>query len=154
VLVSLVSTLILGLLSIRFLPTFHQSVVSVLTEHPLTSLGIGLLATVVTPIACVILFVTVFALPLGLILLAAFFILLYWCRIFAMSWIGDAILRRFRSAPSRTASFLVGLVVYYLLAIVPVIGGIVAPLAVVFGLGAELIVRKEFYATARSREMI
>jgi hypothetical protein len=41
-----------------------------------------------------------------------------------------------------------------MIAIIPVIGWLVFPLAVLFGLGAELIARKQFYVTARSRELI
>jgi hypothetical protein len=46
------------------------------------------------------------------------------------------------------------LVVYYLLAVIPVVGWIVVPLAVLFGLGAELLARKQFYIAARRQEML
>jgi len=152
--VSFVSTLILGLLSIRFLPGFHSSTVAVLKERPWMSLGIGFVSVIVIPVICLLLFATVLAIPIALILTAAFFILLYWARIFAISRIGEAILGRFRAAPGRFAAFLVGLIVYYLLAIIPVIGWLVIILVVLFGLGAELAARKQFYVTARSDGML
>jgi uncharacterized membrane protein len=40
--------------------------------------------------------------------------------------------------------FLLGLFVYYLLVIIPVIGWLVVPLVMLFGLGVELIARKQF----------
>ncbi len=45
--INFISTLILGLLSVRFLPRFHQSVVTTLSERPWLSLGIGFVAAVV-----------------------------------------------------------------------------------------------------------
>jgi hypothetical protein len=109
---------------------------------------------IVIPVICVLLFATVLAIPIALILTAAFFILLYWARIFAISRIGEAILGRFRAVPGRVSAFLVGLIVYYLLAIIPVIGWLVIILVVLFGLGAELTARKRFYTTARQQQML
>jgi cytoskeletal protein CcmA (bactofilin family) len=152
--INFVCTLILGLLSARFLPRYHQSVVATLRERPWASLGIGFIAAVVLPVACALLFATVLAIPLALILLAGFFILVYWSRIYAIGRIGEAILARVRPASSRAAAFVLGLFVYYVLAIIPVVGWFVVPLVILFGLGAELIARKQFYATARSQDLI
>jgi cytoskeletal protein CcmA (bactofilin family) len=152
--VNFLSTLILGLLSLRFLPRFHQSVVTTLSERPWSSLGIGFFAAVVLPVVCSLLFATVVAIPIALILLTAFFIVLYWARIYAIGRIGEFILARLRPASSRASAFLLGLFVYYLLAIIPFIGWLVVPLVMLFGLGAELIARKQFYITARTQGLI
>ena len=152
--INFVCTLILGLLSARFLPRYHQSVIATLGERPWTSLGIGFIAVVVVPVVCTLLFATVLAIPLGLILLVAFFILLYWSRIYAISRIGESILARLRPASSRASAFVLGLFVYYILAVIPFIGWLVVPLVILFGLGAELIARKQFYVTARSQDLI
>ena len=152
--VNFVSTLILGLLSVRFLPTFHQSVVTTLRERPGLSLATGLVAAVAVPVLCGLLVATVLAIPIGLILLAAFLLLLYWSRIYAIARIGEAILARLRPASGRAAAFVLGLFVYYALAIVPIIGWLAVPLVLLFGLGSELIARKRFYMTARSQDLL
>jgi cytoskeletal protein CcmA (bactofilin family) len=152
--INFLSTLILGLLSVRFLPRFHQSVVTTLSERPWASLGIGFVAAVVLPVVCSLLFATVVAIPIALILLTAFFIMLYWVRIYAISRIGEFILARLRPASSRASTFVLGLFVYYLLAIIPFIGWLVLPLVMLFGFGAELIARKQFYTTARTQGLI
>jgi len=152
--INFVCTLILGLLSARFLPRYHQSVITTLRERPWASLGIGFIAAVVLPVVCALLFATVLAIPLALILLAAFFILLYWSQIYAIGRIGEAILARLRPASSRASAFVLGLFVYYILGIIPVVGWLVVPLVILFGLGAELIARKKFYVTARSQDLI
>ena len=152
--INFVCTLILGLLSIRFLPRYHQSVIATLRERPWASLGIGFIAVVVVPVLCALLFATMLALPLGLILLFAFFILLYWSRIYAIGRIGESILARWRPASSRASCFVLGLFVYYILAIIPLEGWLLVPLLTLFGLGAELIARKDFYTTVRSQDLI
>jgi len=106
------------------------------------------------PVLCAFLFATVLAIPLAVILLAGFFILLYWSRIFAIARIGESILARLRPASSRAWAFVLGLLVYYFLAIIPVVGWLVVPLVTLFGLGAELLARKQFYLTARSHDLI
>ncbi|HEY7554467.1 MAG TPA: polymer-forming cytoskeletal protein [Candidatus Binatia bacterium] len=152
--INFVCTLILGLLSARFLPRYHQSVITTLRERPWASLGVGFIAAVALPVVCALLFATVLAIPLALILLVAFFILLYWSRIYAIGRIGDSILAHLRPASSRASAFVLGLFVYYILAVIPFIGWLVAPLVILFGLGAELIARKQFYVTARSQDLI
>ena len=57
--------------------------------------------------------------------------------------IGEFILARFRPVSSRASALVLGLFVYYLLAIIPFIGWLVVPLVMLFGLGAELIARKQ-----------
>ena len=117
-------------------------------------MGLGFIAVVVLPVVCALLFATVLALPLGLILVAAFFILLYWSRIYAIARIGEAILARLRPASSRTWAFVLGLFIYYILAIIPFVGWLVVPLVVLFGLGAELIARKQLYVAERNQNLI
>ena len=56
--INFLSTLILGLLSVRFLPRFHQSVVTTLKERPWASLGIGFIAAIVLPVVCSLLLAT------------------------------------------------------------------------------------------------
>jgi cytoskeletal protein CcmA (bactofilin family) len=152
--ISAVSTLILGLLSLRFLPRYHNSVVSVLGHRPWSSLGIGFIAAVVTPAVCAILFATLFAFPIALILTASYFILLYWGRIFVMSRIGELLFGVFRAAPWEGWTFVLGWAVYYLIALIPVIGWLMIFLMVLSGLGAELMARREFYNTARRQQLL
>ena len=43
---------------------------------------------------------------------------------------GEAILTRFGPASSRTSAFVLGLFVYYILAIIPVVGWLVVPVVI------------------------
>lgn len=152
--VSAVSTLVLGLLSLRYFPRYHQAAVVTLRDRPWVSLGVGFVAAVVIPVVGAILFATVLGIPLALILAAAYPIVLYWGRIFALHRLGEAICHLFAASPRPGWAFVVGLVVYYLLALIPFVGWVIVLLAVLAGFGAELIARRNVYVTARDREII
>ncbi|HEU4340712.1 MAG TPA: hypothetical protein VFU31_04000 [Candidatus Binatia bacterium] len=148
-LTSFVSTLILGLLSLSFLPKYHELAVDILKARPGVSLGIGFVAAVVIPAVCALLFALIFTVPVALILLAAFCILLYWGRIFVISRIGEALL-----ATRKRWAFVLGLVLYYMIALIPIVGWLFVLLVILSGLGAELMARKQFYMDARARELL
>ena len=152
--VSFVSTLVLGLLSLRFLPRYHEAAVRTLREQPWVSIGVGFVAAVLTPVATAILFATVLGIPLALILAAVYPILLYWGRIFALHRLGEALCRLFRASPRPGWALVLGLVVYYPLALIPVLGGGVMLVVVLSGLGAEVIARKNLYLAARTQGIL
>lgn len=143
------STLIVGLLSQRYLPKYHQAAADILKTRPWTALGLGFVAAIVIPVVCAILFSIVLTIPLAVILSAAFGILLFWGRIFVISRMGEAIL-----GPKRGWAFVLGLVLYYVIAFIPIVGWLFVLLVVLAGLGAELMARKNFYLEARARELL
>ena len=147
--ISLFSTLILGLLSLRFLPRYHETAVEILKERPLAALGLGFVAAIVTPVACVLLLALVVTLPIALILAAALAMLLFLGRIFVISRIGEAVLSK-----RKGWAFIIGLVVYYVIALIPIIGWLFVLLVVLAGLGADLLARRQVYLDARARELL
>lgn len=147
--VSLVSTLILGLLSLRFLPRYHDTAVDILKARPLAALGTGFIAAVVTPVVCLLLLAMVVTLPIAVILAAALGILLFFGRIFVISRIGEAIL-----STRKGWAFLIGLVLYYVIVLIPIVGWLFVLLVILSGLGAELMARRQFYLEARARELL
>jgi hypothetical protein len=66
--VGFISTLIIGLLLIKFFPNFGRSAASNLSSRPWASLGLGFAAFILTPIIGLILLVTLVGIPLALIL--------------------------------------------------------------------------------------
>jgi hypothetical protein len=126
----------------------------VLGNRHWSSLGIGFIAAVITPVVCAILFATLFALPIALILTVSYFILLYWGRIFVMSRIGEVVFGVFRATPWEGWTFILGWLVYYVIALIPVLGWLIILLIVLSGLGAELMARREFYITARRQQLL
>ncbi len=148
------STLILGLLLIHFYPTFSQRAVAHLKKQPLASAGLGVLVLIFTPILVAILGITLIGLPLAFLLVVLFLIYLYLGRIFVITWAGHLISRRLGKEHSEKWAFVIGLVVYSLLTIIPVVGNLVTFLAILFGLGTLLLIKKEVYIAARNQELI
>ena len=142
--ISAISTLILGLLIIKFLPRPSQSVVNKLRKKPWQSLGVGFLTVIVTPIVFIILLVTVVGIPLALILLALYLVTLYTVRIFAMRLIGELLFERFKWKANVYTSFILGLIVYFAIQAIPIVGGIWTGLVLLFALGASVLTKKDF----------
>ena len=99
------------------------------------SLLVGLLAFILLPILAVVALVTVIGAPLGLVLLLALLPL------YAISYVTGAWVvgrRILKPDKARILSFLVGLVILRLLALIPIAGGLITFLATLLGLGALL----------------
>ena len=97
------------------------------------SIGWGLLAFFGLPILAIIALVTIVGIPLGLGLLAAL-ALIYTLGYTATAWIvGRRILR---AGTAWAVAFLLGWGILRVLALIPVVGGLIWFAAVVFGLGA------------------
>jgi cytoskeletal protein CcmA (bactofilin family) len=148
------STLLMGLVLIYFVPNYSRDVVSTLRDKPLASLGLGFLTVLATPVMIVFLLVTVVGIPLALLLSALYLIGIYLARILAIFWIGSALLGLFGKTVGEGWALVLGLIVYSVLTLLPFIGGLVAVLAVLFGLGASLLADRQFYLAARKKEMI
>lgn len=146
-LISFFSTLVIGLLVIRLFPNFAGAAVASIRERPLASLGVGLLVFVLVPVLVLLLFITVLGIHLALILLALYAVSLYVSRVVAVYWVGATIFGTGARGGRAGCAFAGGLIVYYLLTLVPVLGGIVAVLVTLFGLGAAAIAEKRAYRT-------
>lgn len=153
-LVSLVSTFIVGLILIRFFPVFNKNVVANLTKTPWISLGAGFLALILVPIAAFILMITIVGIPLGLILMVLYVVALYLARIFVIYWIGSTIFARMGGKTHELWALIVGLIVYYLITLIPVLGGLVTFSVLLFGLGAAILAERDLYTTARKKDIV
>jgi len=111
------------------------------------AIGWGLLAFFGLPILGIIALVTIVGIPLGLGVLAALG-LLYAVGYSATAWIvGRSILRE---PTAWILAFLVGWGILRVLALIPVLGGLVGFAAVVFGLGALAVVIWRARTTSRA----
>ena len=126
-----VSVLILGLLLLAFAPRLDGAVVDAMRARLGSSIGWGVGLFFLLPIACVILFVTVVGIPLGLFTLFALALIYTIGYTVATHAVGRLVMR----TSSRYAAFLVGVVILRALALIPVVGGVLWLLAAVWGLG-------------------
>ncbi|MDP9224537.1 MAG: hypothetical protein M3P18_11920, partial [Actinomycetota bacterium] len=127
-----VSVLILGLLLLLFAPRLDEALLAAWHTRRGASIGLGVAAFFLLPIAALLLLVIVIAVPLGLFLLLALALLYTLGYVAATHLIGRLVLKPPRS---RYAAFLVGWVILRVLALIPIVGGLVWVLASILGLG-------------------
>lgn len=154
VVVSFLSTLILGLILLRLYPLFSRRVTALMRERPGASLGVGGAALLLTPIVALSFVVTLLALPIGVIVLALYGVTAYLARIYTMLYVGQRLFGQRDESASLAKPFIAGLVVYSLLSIVPVLGGFVTLGTVLFGLGALLMAKRELIASLQEQQQV
>ncbi len=152
--IGFVSTLILGLVLLRVYPIFARRVTATIRERPVPSLGWGAVALVATPVVALSFVVTLFALPVGLLLLALYGATVYLARVYAIIYVGQMLIRRQEDSSSLAWPFVAGLVLYSLLSLIPLVGGLLTLLTVLFGLGALLMTKKELMVALREQNQV
>jgi hypothetical protein len=93
-------------------------------------------------------------LPVGVVLLALYLPMVYLARVYAITCLGQFLFRGQSDSASPAGAFVVGLILYSLLSLIPVIGGLLTLLVVLFGLGALLMTKKELIATLREHHEV
>ena len=130
-----ISMFLLGLLLLLLAPRAADAVARTAAAKSLVAFGVGLLAFFLIPIIAFAALFTVVGIPLGFILLMLVIPL------YAISYVTAAFAlgRRILKKGSRILPFLVGLVVLGLLTLIPIAGGLIGFLAIVYGLGLLLV---------------
>lgn len=145
---SFFASLLVGLLLIKFLPGLHRDVTNRISEKTFESLGWGFLVLLVFGPLFVILSLTLIALPLALILLAFFLITTYLSKIFVSFVIGKKVLNRInKDKQSPYITLTLGMVLYYILSMVPVLSVFVSLITVTLGLGAVFLYEKNLLSS-------
>jgi cytoskeletal protein CcmA (bactofilin family) len=153
--VFLAGMIVCGVVLLLLFPGFAVSAARTIRSNPWKSLGLGFLVLIVTPIVGIILMITIIGIPLGLALGALYMVALLLGYLTAALFLGELGARLFGGGPefpagSRVLSLVLSLVVLALVRLIPVLGGIVALLAIVIGLGAASQHAFRRWAEARS----
>lgn len=129
-----VSMFLLGLVLILLAPRAAEAVARTARTKPLISAGVGLLGIILIPLIAVAALITIVGIPLGIVLLLLIVPLLAISYVTAALVLGRLILKK-----SKFLAFLIGLIILGLLTLIPIAGGLICLLAIVFGLGALLV---------------
>jgi hypothetical protein len=143
---------LIGLLLIVIAPNKMNSLAEAIVIHPWQSLGWGALLFIATPIAIVIVMITVIGIPIGLITGAVYGIALYLAQIPVALMLGLLILKRSVVTESKgimIGALAIGLVILHLLRLIPIAGFIIALLTIVFGLGSLVVSQVRLRAESR-----
>jgi hypothetical protein len=128
-----IATLVLGLLLLAFAPRAGDAVVAAARARTGAAVGWGIGLFLLLPIAAVLALATLVGIPLGVGVLFALGLIYTLGYLASAHFLGRRIMR---PTSSRYAAFLVGWLILRVLALIPVVGGIVWLVASVFGLGA------------------
>jgi cytoskeletal protein CcmA (bactofilin family) len=154
--VNFASTLILGLLLLRLYPVFTPRVASTIQEQPWVVLGVGGALFFGVPLLIGFCMVSVLGIPIGLMLGAMYLVTLYLGRVFAMLWLGQRLLGFVSVLVSVSVgwAFAAGLVVYFIVSVVPFVGELITFATMVVGLGALILTKKELVVRLREQQMV
>ncbi len=141
-LIGFLMALVTGLIIILIIPGRSASVADSIRNKPWTSLGWGAVILFATPIAAIVVCITVIGIPVGLIALALYAIAIYISQVFVGLFIGRWIIGRFREVESRAimvGALALGLIIITLLGLIPYLGFWIGLAVALFGLGAMLV---------------
>ncbi len=152
--VSLISSIIIGLLLLYLVPIFMESTVETILKQPGKNFLIGLIAMFAFPLLAVILFATIIGIPLSVLILMAFFVLMYIGKIVVMFTVGQKVLGYTDYKLSNTWTFLVGAIVFFLLTWIPFIGTLIGIIGALIGFGSVLAAKANYYQLLRNKKLI
>jgi cytoskeletal protein CcmA (bactofilin family) len=138
-----------GLLVVIFLPRVETSVVATLRAQPGRSLLAGFVLLVTTPVAALLLIISILGLPIGLALGALYAIALFAGVLVTAFFVGDAEARLLKTGPivSRGQHALLLFAGVLTLALLrSLLGGLIVFASVLFGLGALMLSAYQTYS--------
>lgn len=153
--VMFVIEIIFGILLLTLLPVYSQRTIKTITEHFWLSFGVGILAWAVTPFIALILLVTVIGIPIAAVFIFAMIIFSYIGKIYAALFIGNWSMERTNKKQiSQFIALLVGVVIFEVITLVPVIGWIFIAIMSAVGFGAVLTLEKNYFTELRAKKVI
>jgi cytoskeletal protein CcmA (bactofilin family) len=144
--ITFLMALVTGIVIILIFPRRTTAITDSIRTRPWSSLGWGALILFLTPVAIMILLITVVGIPLGLIALLLYGAAIYLSQIPIALFIGRwtiGYLREVRGRALLVAAFATGLLVLTLLTLIPYVGFAIWVATALFGLGGLVISIKE-----------
>jgi cytoskeletal protein CcmA (bactofilin family) len=138
----LIGLLILGILVVFFFPGFSRRAGEALVRSPWLTLAIGALLLIGLPILAIVFFAVGALIGgwwIGFVVIALLVVVLALSIPVAAVGVGGALLRMTRRPVPVWLALLIGLIVLLLVALVPILGGLVIFCALLFGMGATTI---------------
>ena len=141
---------IFGFILMKVFPKGTMRVVKVLEDKSWLSLGIGILTPVLFLMAMILLMITLIGFPLALLLMPVFGFIVYFGKIFTALFVGRKVLLSLNMNERRGWALFAGLLVYYLLKLIPLVGFFSGLAFTFFGLGALVLYQKSLHRPAKS----
>jgi len=151
---SFLAALLVGLLMIKFYPKYMDKVSGNLSKNAGRSFVYGIVLLIGVPIVSVILLITLIGIPISMALMFTYFVYIYLTKLFVSYWFGMTLAKKANKKVSPYLLLTMGLVIFYLITLVPVIGWLISFLSVTIGFGAAALACREAYNSAREKNII
>jgi len=146
--ISLLGAIVVGLVLIAVFKPWLIKISKMAESKIGLSILKGLIFLIVTPIALMILMVTIIGLPLAFIGLAIYLVLLYISKIILAVYVGERLIKLVRKQIKDVPlvwSMIIGVVILYILCLIPILGFLIRLVVVLWALGLIMtLVQNEF----------
>jgi cytoskeletal protein CcmA (bactofilin family) len=136
-----------GLILVLIAPGFFSDVLRASNRYGAAT-GFGILFLIATPIAAIIVCITLIGLPLGLSTIFLYLMALYGSQVFVGAWLGEKLLGPAAGTGATLGHLALGLLVIRVVRNLPYVGGWALSFVVIWGLGALVLA---IYKNIRSR---
>ena len=154
-LIAYLMALVTGIILILLLPRVMAAAPMAIRTQTGPVAGWGAIALFLTPLAAIVLCITVIGLPIGLIALALWTILLYIAQIPVAIFIGYLILGRSRALEGKgfmIGCLALGLLLIALVKLIPFVGFFIGLAVALFGIGAYLMVDRKMLGAVKNSD--
>ena len=145
---SLLANLVLGVILLLAFPAFSARLAGRVATSPGKTGGVGLLTLFGTPIALVLIAVTIVGIPLAVLGAAAFGLGIWVAIVYGQYAVGAWVLRQ-TGRDDRWVALIGGLVGFAVLGLIPIFGGVFELLALLLGLGALMLGLRDSFQSRR-----
>jgi len=129
---------VFGLVLLLIAPGFFYDVANACKKVARAS-GLGVLFLLALPVAAILVCVTIVGIPVGLTALFLYGVAIYSTQVFVGAWLGERILGAGVGFGPTLGRLALGLAVIRVLRLIPYLGALVAPVVVIWGLGALVL---------------
>lgn len=143
--------LLIGLILLAIFGKFSEKIADKMQEKFGLGLGIGFLVVALTPLAFIILMITIIGIPLAFLWVAALGVIFHISKVFASLFLGKLILEKLlkKKKADKYLSFLIGLVLLSIVGLIPILGWLVWSVFTLAALGSFLLVEKELLKSGK-----
>jgi cytoskeletal protein CcmA (bactofilin family) len=132
------ASFVFGLVLLLIAPGFFYDAANACKRVGPTS-GLGVLFLLATPLAAILICITIVGIPLGIAALLLYAIAVYSAQVFVGTWLGEKLLGSAVGIGPALGRLALGLAIIRAIRMVPYLGALVASVVVVWGLGALVL---------------
>ncbi len=133
---------LVGFILLGLFPRGFEKVTQAIEKRPYASLGWGLIAVVAIPVLTVLFALTIIGLPVAVLLALVFSVVLLGAQYLAAFFVGRRIMLA-KFGERRGWAIVLGLFLFYLLGLIPVLGNLIKAVLVLLALGATILAYKQ-----------